>query len=96
VIVQDDHFDATASKTICAFTTDTTDAPLIRLPVDPNETNGLRSVSRLMADKITTVPKSRLGQRIGRLSTVEMTRLSLAIGRFIGLRETMIGSMSDV
>lgn len=96
VIVQDDHFDATASITICVFTTDATDAPLIRLPVDPSATNGLRSVSRLMADKITTVPKSRLGQRIGRLSAAEMTRLSLAIGRFLGLRETMVGGVSDV
>jgi len=34
VIVQDDRFDATASMTVCAFTTDPTDAPLIRLVVD--------------------------------------------------------------
>jgi mRNA interferase MazF len=33
VIVQDDSFDATDSITICAFTTDETDAPLFRLPV---------------------------------------------------------------
>lgn len=32
VIVQDDRFDATASVTICAFTTDETDAPLFRFP----------------------------------------------------------------
>jgi mRNA interferase MazF len=30
VIVQDDSFDATDSITICAFTTDETDAPLFR------------------------------------------------------------------
>ena len=33
VIIQDDRFDATASVTVCAFTTDETDAPLLRLPV---------------------------------------------------------------
>ncbi len=43
VIVQDDAFDATDSITICAFTTDPTEAPLFRLPVEPNERNGLRS-----------------------------------------------------
>jgi mRNA interferase MazF len=32
VIVQDDSFDATDSITICAFTTDQTEAPLFRLP----------------------------------------------------------------
>lgn len=35
VIVQDDRFAATASMTICIFTTDETEAPLIRLPVFP-------------------------------------------------------------
>jgi len=34
VIVQDDSFDATDSITVCAFTTDATEAPLFRLPVD--------------------------------------------------------------
>ena len=35
IIVQDDSFDATNSITICAFTTDETNAPLFRLPVEP-------------------------------------------------------------
>jgi mRNA-degrading endonuclease toxin of MazEF toxin-antitoxin module len=43
------------SITICAFTTDETDAPLFRLLVEPNERNGLRATCRLMLDKITTV-----------------------------------------
>ncbi len=68
VIVQDDAFDATASVTICAFTTDTTAAPLFRLPVDPTEQNGLRSASRLMVDKITTVSKEKVGALVGRLA----------------------------
>ena len=46
VVVQDDSFDATDSITICAFTTDETDAPLFRLPVEPNERNGLRGTCR--------------------------------------------------
>ena len=37
VIVQDDSFDGAASTTICAFTTDATDAPLFRLAVAPSE-----------------------------------------------------------
>ncbi len=92
VIVQDNRFDATASITICVFTTDQTEAPLIRLPVAPSESNGLRSVSRLMADKITTVPKSRLGQRIGHLSARDMERLSHAVVRFLGLREATVAN----
>ena len=85
VIVQDDNFDATNSITICAFTTDETDAPLFRLPVQPNERNGLRAVCRLMVDKITTVPKTKVGARIGRLDDEDILRLNQAVLVFLGL-----------
>jgi mRNA interferase MazF len=85
VIVQDDRFDATQSVTICAFTTDPTDAPLIRLPIAPNDRNGLAVASKLMVDKITTVPKSKLGSCIGRLDAEDLVRLNRAVMIFLGL-----------
>jgi mRNA interferase MazF len=85
VIIQDDRFDATESVTVCAFTTDPTDAPLIRLPVQPDEVNGLADRSSLMIDKITTVPRSKLGQRMGRLGDDDMVRLGRAVVVFFGL-----------
>lgn len=85
VIIQDDSFDATASVTICAFTTDETDAPLFRLPITPNERNGLRSPCRLMIDKITTVAKSKIGTRIGALDDQDILRLNQATLVFLGL-----------
>ncbi len=85
VIVQDDRFDATASVTVCVFTTDETEAPLFRLPVPPSDRSGLRSVSRLMVDKLTTVSKERLGERIGRLDDEDVVRLKRAILVFVGL-----------
>ncbi|HRO11708.1 type II toxin-antitoxin system PemK/MazF family toxin [Amaricoccus sp.] len=85
VIVQDDAFDATESITICAFTTDPTDAPLIRIPVAPNERNGLGAPCRLMVDKLTTVPKAKLGRRIGCLDDEDALRLNQAILVFLGL-----------
>jgi mRNA interferase MazF len=85
VIVQDDSFDATDSITICAFTTHETDAPLFRLLVQPNERNGLRASCRLMVDKITTVPKTKVGARVGRLDDEEILRLNQAVLVFLGL-----------
>ncbi|MGO9817296.1 MAG: type II toxin-antitoxin system PemK/MazF family toxin [Acidocella sp.] len=85
VIVQDDSFDGTDSITICAFTTDETEAPLFRLAVEPNEHNGLRAVCRLMVDKITTVPKSKVGARVGRLDDEDILRLNQAVLVFLGL-----------
>ena len=85
VILQDDSFDGTESITICAFTTDETDAPLFRLPVEPNERNGLRVPCRLMVDKVTTVPKSKGGAHIGRLDDEDVLRLNQAVLVFLGL-----------
>jgi mRNA interferase MazF len=85
VILQDDRFDATASVTICAFTSDPTDAPLFRLAIEPGESNGLRSPSRLMVDKLTTVAKDKLGERIGRLDDADMVRLNRTILVFLGM-----------
>lgn len=85
VILQDDSFDATASVTICAFTTDPTEAPLFRIPVEPTEHNGLHRASRLMVDKITTVTRSKLGERIGRLGDEDIVRLNQAVLVFLGL-----------
>lgn len=85
VIVQDDRFDKTDSIIVCAFTTDPTDAPLFRLAVEPSEDNGLRAVCRLMADKITTVPKSKVRMRVGRLADEDIVRLNRAILVFLGI-----------
>ena len=85
VILQDDLFDGTDSITVCAFTADSINAPLFRLVVEPSERNGLRTSCRLMVDKITTVPKSRIGARIGRLADEDMVRLNRAALVFLGI-----------
>jgi mRNA interferase MazF len=85
VIVQDDRFDATASVTLCAVTTDPTDAPLLRLLIEPSEANGLHAPSRIMVDQVTTVAKDKLGQRVGRLADEDLVRLNRALLLFLGL-----------
>ena len=85
VIVQDDSFDATTSITACAFTTDPAEAPLFRLAIAPDAQNGLKEVSRLMVDKVTTMPKAKLGAQVGRLADADVMRLNQAMLVFLGL-----------
>jgi mRNA interferase MazF len=85
VILQDDRFDATASVTICPFTTNPVEAPLLRLPIDPSEDNGLERPSQLMVDKVTTVPRSSLGERLGNLRDEELLALNRSLIVFLGL-----------
>lgn len=85
VIVQDDRFDATASVTVCPFTTNPAEAPLVRVPIDPSEGNGLDRPSSMMVDKLTTVPRSGLGERLGRLRDDELVQLNRSLIVFLGL-----------
>jgi len=85
VIVQDDRFDATASVTVCVFTTSPTDVPLVRPLIEPTERNGLREPSCIMVDKISTVPRRKLGSRLGRLDDVDVVRLNRAMLVFLGM-----------
>lgn len=85
VILQDDRFDATASVTVCPFTTNPIEAPLLRLAINPSEDNGLEEPSRLMIDKVTTVPRSSLGERLGRLRDDELVALNRSLVVFLGL-----------
>jgi mRNA interferase MazF len=85
VILQDDAFDATVSITICPFTTHAVDAPLMRVPIEPSDRNGLRSASHVMIDKIATVSKKKLESRVGRLSDEDIVRVNRAVVVFLGL-----------
>jgi mRNA interferase MazF len=85
VIVQDDRFDATASVAVCPFTTNPVDAPLVRLPIEPSEQNGLDEPSRVMVDKVTTLPRTSLRDRLGRLQEDELLQLNRSLIVSLGL-----------
>jgi mRNA interferase MazF len=87
VILQSNSFEGLGSVTVCPFTTDPTEAPLLRLVITPADGNGLREVSRIMIDKITTVPKSKLGARVGRMADEDMLRLNRGVVVFLGLAD---------
>ena len=85
VIIQSGAFNNLRSVTICPITSDAADLPLFRIRVEPSGGNGLLLPSRIMADKVTTVPKSKIGRQLGRLSDQDTLRLNQAILVFLGL-----------
>jgi mRNA interferase MazF len=88
VIVQDNRFDATDSIVVCPLTTDPTPAPIFRLSIQPSVQSGLRAPCRMMVDKLTAVPRRRLGRLVGSLASEEVRTLNRAIFVFLGLSET--------
>jgi mRNA interferase MazF len=85
VIVQDERLGIVTSVTVCGFTRDPVQAPMFRVPIMPTDLNQLRAPSHVMIDKVTTIPATKLGYRIGRLDDEDVTRLNRALMIHLGL-----------
>jgi mRNA interferase MazF len=96
VIIQDDLFDDTNSVTICPFTGELHPTPWLRVTVDASPENGLTRQSQIMIDKIATVPRTKLGARIGALDASSLSRMDAAIRLFLGLNTSSGESLLDV
>jgi mRNA interferase MazF len=87
VIVQDDRFDATASITVCPLTTNPLDAPLTRIDLEVTAATGIEQPSKIMIDKITTMPRANVRDHLGRLADADLIRLDRALLVFLGLAD---------
>ena len=76
------------SVTLCPLTSTLLDAPLVRIPVLPNNSNGLLKPSQLMADKLFTVPKAAIGSVVGQLEDAALAELDLALRSWLDLHGT--------
>jgi mRNA interferase MazF len=85
VIVQSDKFGKTNSITVCPLTRTELPLHLTRLPLSPSKQNGLLAPSYVMVDKASTVPKDKLGYRIGRLDDGDIAQLDRNLIIFLNL-----------
>ena len=83
LIIQDDLFDATESVVVLPLTTTVADAPITRVAIPT--TTGITQPSFAMIDKITTVRRSNLGTRIGRVPTTIMADIERSLMVFLGM-----------
>ncbi len=84
LVIQSDHFEATATVTVLLISSPLVDAPLIRLAVEPKATNGLRKPSQVMVDKAMTVRRDRVGPPFGRLDDDAMVAVDRSLALFLG------------
>ncbi len=86
LVVQSDAAAELPSVVVCPFTSDLqAEQPSLRILVDPAPTNGLRRASQVMVDKITAVPRGRIGGVIGRLDDQNMIRIDRALALLLGI-----------
>lgn len=84
LIVQSDLFSEAATITVLLVSSTLQDAPLLRIPVAPDEGNGLRQPSQIMVDKIMTVRRDKIGGSIGTLDSETMASVTRSLAVFLG------------
>ncbi|MCZ9884404.1 type II toxin-antitoxin system PemK/MazF family toxin [Arthrobacter sp. B2a2-09] len=85
LVIQDDRFSDSESLTVLPMTSTLRDAPLLRIPVTPSDLSGLVRESHIMIDKITTVRRSNVQSRVGRLTSGQLVEVERALLVFLGI-----------
>jgi mRNA interferase MazF len=87
VVIQSDTFDKNGSLTVLLMSSHLkSDSPLIRHTIQPSESNGLNLPTDVMIDKIFTIPRDRMGDKIGHLSSTQMAEITSSLAIFLGIR----------
>jgi mRNA interferase MazF len=85
LIIQSDLFDEHPSVTVLPVTGELRSAPLFRILVEPDATNGLQKTSQIMVDKARSVPRARIGEVFGQVSAEHMLAVSRSLAVFLGV-----------
>ena len=87
VVVQSDWLKATDSVLVALMTSALADAPLYRLQIEPDATNGLKLPTQIMIDKIVAIPRAKCGKVVGRLEKPAVIAMNHMLSVVIGLAD---------
>ena len=86
LVIQSDLFaQLTSTVTVALLTSTALDVPLIRVPLEPSDKNGLRIRSYVMIDQIFSARTRRVGPVFGRLDDTDLLAVNRALALFIGV-----------
>jgi len=87
VVIQGDEMTGFDSVILCLVTTYDSSGIPTRVPVKPDEDNGLEKQSYVMTEKIVTVNEKLLGRCIGKLDENAMKAVSCQLVAVLGLNQ---------
>ena len=86
LVIQSDLFaQLTSTVTVALLTSTALDVPLIRVPVEPSERNGLRKRSYVMIDQVFSAGTRRCREIFGHLGDADMLAVNRALALFVGI-----------
>ncbi|MFC3713723.1 type II toxin-antitoxin system PemK/MazF family toxin [Sphingoaurantiacus capsulatus] len=84
IVIQSDYL-ITHSVLVCPPTSTAVDEPLYRLPIVPTPGNGLRVESYVMVEKISAIPRWKVGEVLGRIDDAQLVALNRMLAEITGL-----------
>ena len=84
LVIQNDLLDELDSVVLCPVTSDMRTADF-RVTLEPTPSNGLRQTSQVMVDKLSTLPRHKVGETFGRLEVEKMRAVDRAMMLVIGV-----------
>ena len=70
---------------VCRLTSEVQNLPFMRLRIEPDDNNGLKVASDIMADKVLTLRKADLSEKIGSINADQLSNLDELLFFWIGL-----------
>lgn len=84
LVVQSDLLTDLESVVLCPVTSDLRNA-VFRVTVEPNPANGLRTLSQVMVDKLSTLPRTKISEPFGRLDEEKLKMVDRALLLVVGV-----------
>ena len=84
LIVQSDVLTETDSILTCGFTAQPDNERYFRPQIVASSDNGLGRTSHVMTEKLTAIPRAKLGKRIGKLTDEDMEAVERALHLVLG------------
>ena len=84
LVIQNDLLANLDSVVLCPVTSELRTADF-RVTLQPSSTNGLRQTSQVMVDKLSTLPRAKIGENFGRIEDEKMRTVDRAMLLVIGV-----------
>lgn len=85
LVIQADQFGDLPSVTVLLLSSHLRETPLIRVTIEPSESNGLQAISQIMIDKSVTISREKIGYSIGKLDQRKMLEVDRLLAVFLGI-----------
>ncbi len=85
LVIQANQFDEHVTVTVLPVTSTLVAAPLLRITIRPDASNGLQMPSQIMVDKAMTVKRNKVRPTFGRIDVDAMVEVERCLAVFLGI-----------